>query len=149
MFNWISWFHGPTFHSWEVGLNSIPSKGESFQSVGCERAQVGCVLMVSAYGSVLSKPEHHGASIVLCCGSLSFKKPGRAEQGTWGWVAGIGQGRTKVPPESRGRYMELSEVDAASFLSWWGVQTKIYGFSPFHLISLKGTFPTFWEAKRA
>lgn len=58
VFNWISWLHTMTFHSWEVVLNLIHSKGKSLQFIGCERSQVKCVLMVSARGLVLSIPKH-------------------------------------------------------------------------------------------
>lgn len=58
VFNWISWLHVMTFHSWEVVLNLIHSKGKSLQFIGCERSQVKCVLMVSARGLVPSIPEH-------------------------------------------------------------------------------------------
>lgn len=46
-----------------------PGKGKSFQFVGCERSQVKCVLMVSAYGLILSKLEH---SLGLNC-ALSWE----------------------------------------------------------------------------
>lgn len=62
-----------TFHSWEVVLNLIHSKGKSLQFIGCERSQVKCVLMVSACGSVLSIPEHQAGLNQLLCWQSEYQ----------------------------------------------------------------------------
>lgn len=75
VFNWISWLHVMTFHSWEVVLNLIHSKGKSLQFIGCERSQVNCVLMVSAHGLVLSIPEHQAGLKQLLSWQSEYQAP--------------------------------------------------------------------------
>lgn len=75
VFNWISWLHAMTFHSWEVVLNLIHSKGKSLQFIGCERSQMKCVLMVSAHGLVLSIPEHQAGLNQLLSWQPEYQAP--------------------------------------------------------------------------
>lgn len=75
VFNWISWLHMMTFHSWEVVLNLIRSKGKSLQFIGCERSQVKCVLMVSACGLVLGIPEHQAGLNQLLSWQSEYEAP--------------------------------------------------------------------------